>query len=168
MPHFLFISATNGNNLELAHELSSVAETEGATTELIQLDGLELPLFSPTHKEQLPPPEAAQMLTNKLVAADALVLLAPEYNGSTPPLVTNAIAWMSVTSEDFRAAFNGKFAVIGTHSGGNGFKVLEAMRSQLNHLGMIVLARSFNTSHQPQNPDSAKAIFKQLIRLATH
>lgn len=165
MPHFLFLTATNGNNLELAKSLSNFAEAEGANTEIIQLDELNLPLFSPNNQERHGSPEAAEIVTIKLHAADALILLAPEYNGSIPPIVTTAIAWMSVAGSDFRAAFNGKFAAVGTHSGGNGFKVLEAMRSQLSHLGMIVIPRMFNTSSQPQNPDSAKAIFKTLVDL---
>lgn len=168
MPHFLFFSATNGNNLQLAELLAGFAEEVGASTETVQLENLGMPLFTPTAKEVLGIPDPANELIQKLLAADALILLAPEYNGSIPPVVTNALAWMSVAGDDFRAAFNGRFAALGTHSGGGGFRVLEAMRSQLNHLGMIVLARTFQTSFsKQQNPDSARAIFGQLIELTS-
>jgi len=166
MPHFLIISATNGSNLQLAELLTGFAEEEGASTEIIRLEDLNMQLFTPSNKESNGIPDAAIELTQKFINADALVLLSPEYNGSIPPVITNAIAWMSVAGDDFRAAFNGRFAVVGTHSGGGGFKVIEAMRSQLTHLGMIVLARTFQTSFsKQQNPDSARAIFKQLVSL---
>ena len=166
MPHFLFLSATNGSNLQLAELLTGFAEEEGASTEILRLEDLNIPLFTPSNKDSYGVPDSATDLTNKLIESDALVLLAPEYNGSIPPVVTNAIAWMSVAGDDFRIAFNGRFAVVGTHSGGGGFRVLEAMRSQLTHLGMIVLARTFQTSFsKQQNPDSARAIFKQLVGL---
>lgn len=168
MPHFLFISATNGSNLQLAELLTGFAEEESASTEIICLEDLDLPLFTPSNKDANGVSEATLKLTQKLIDADALILLSPEYNGSIPPVVTNAIAWMSVAGEGFREAFNGRFAVVGTHSGGGGFKVVEAMRSQLNHLGMIVLARTFQTSFsKQQNPDSARAVFKQLVALTS-
>ncbi|MCB1120373.1 MAG: NAD(P)H-dependent oxidoreductase [Verrucomicrobiae bacterium] len=168
MPHFLIMTATNGSNLQLAELLSGYAEEVGAETEILRLEDLSLPLFTPANKKARGVPDAAEALNKKLLETDALILLAPEYNGSIPPVVTNTIAWMSVAGDDFRAAFNGRFAVLGTHSGGSGFRVIEAMRSQLNHLGMIVLARTFQTSFsKQQNPDSARAIFKQLVELTS-
>lgn len=167
MPHFLFISATNGKNLQLAEMLSELANEVGADTEIVQLEDLNIPLFTPTNKETLGVPEIANELSQKFISSDALIFLAPEYNGSIPPVLTNAIAWMSVAGDDFRNAFNGKLAVVGTHSGGAGFKVIEAMRAQLNHLGTLVLARTFTTSFsKKQDPESAKAIFEQLMKLS--
>ena len=169
MPHFLFFSATNGSNLQLTELLTGFAEEEGASTEIIRLENLNIPLFTPSGKETNGVPDIAGELIEKIIDSDAVVLLAPEYNGSIPPVVTNTIAWMSVAGDDFRAAFNGRFAVVGTHSGGGGFRVLEAMRSQLTHLGMLVLARTFQTSFsKQQNPDSARAIFKQLVSLTNN
>lgn len=166
MAKFLFLTATNGNNLKLAQMLSEIAEDIGAETDIVQLGNLNLPLYTPESDKAGPPPKAAVELVNELQEADAFILLAPEYNGSIPPVVVNAVAWMSRATDDWRAAFNGKFAVVGTHSGGGGHKVVEAMRSQLNHLGTIVLARTFTTNFKkPQNPDSARAIFSQLLDL---
>ena len=168
MPHFLFLSATNGSNLQLAVLLTGFAEEAGAATDIVRLEDLAMPLFTPSKKEANGVPDAATTLTQQFLKTDAIILLAPEYNGSIPPVITTAIAWMSVAGDDFRTAFNGRFAVVGTHSGGGGFKVVEAMRSQLNHLGMIVLARTFQTNFgKQQNPDSAKAIFKQLVELTS-
>ncbi|MEM9160401.1 MAG: NAD(P)H-dependent oxidoreductase [Verrucomicrobiota bacterium] len=165
MPKIILISSTTNHNLKLAELLAPIADQAGFESEIIVLPQLDLPLYTP-EAEDNGTPSAAVELVEKLTDADALVLLAPEYNGSIPPVVTNAIAWMSRATEDWREAFNGKFAIVGTHSGGGGFKVVEAMRSQLTHLGMIVLARTFTTNFQKQqNPDSAKAIFEQLASL---
>lgn len=164
MAEFLILTATNGNNLKLAELLAPIAREVGADAKILSLADLDLPLYTPENEKSHGCPQVAVDLVEKLTSADAIVLLAPEYNGSIPPVVTNAIAWMSRAGEDWRAAFNGKFAVVGTHSGGGGHKVVEAMRSQLNHLGMIVLARTFTTNFQKQqNPDSARAIFEQLL-----
>ncbi len=167
MPKFVFFCATNRTNLKLAKLLMGLAEETGAETEIVQLEDLDIPLFTPT-VQKAGVPEEAGILNRKLLESDALILLAPEYNGSIPPVVTNAIAWMSVSGSDFRAAFNGRFAVVGSSSAGTGFKVIEAMRSQLNHLGMIVLARAFlRNSYKNQDPDSARAIFRQLVALTS-
>ena len=167
MPKFVFFCATNRTNLKLTKLLEGLAQETGAETEIVQLEDLNIPLFTPAVQQSGIPQEAG-MLTEKLLHSDALILVSPEYNGSIPPVVTNAIAWMSVGSSDFRAAFNGRFAVVGSSSAGTGFKVLEAMRSQLNHLGMIVLARSFlSNSQKEQDSDSARAIFRQLVALTS-
>jgi chromate reductase len=103
-----------------------------------------------------------------MTEARSLVFCAPEYNGSMPPIVNNAIAWVSRSgSEDWRAAFNGKPAVVATHSGGGGLKVTQAMRAQLEHLGAIVLPRPIITNYQKVfNQDSAVAILTQLKKLS--
>jgi NAD(P)H-dependent FMN reductase len=82
--------------------------------------------------------------------------------------MSNAIAWISrAGGEDWRNAFNGKYAAVATHSGGGGQKVLSAMRSQLQHLGTTVLARELLTHYQKAlNPDSAKAVLEQLLSLS--
>jgi chromate reductase len=56
-------------------------------------------------------------------------------------VLSNAIAWLSVGSLDFRILFNNRTVGLATHSGGGGQKVLLAMRQQLFHLGCTVLGR---------------------------
>ena len=165
MPKLLFISATTNHNLKLTEMLSAIASDTGFECETCILPKLDLPLYTPQAEENGIPDDAVK-LVQSLKKADALILLAPEYNGSIPPVVTNSISWMSRASEDWRDAFNGKFAVVGTHSGGGGFNVIQAMRNQLTYLGMIVLARTFTTNFQKaQKPESAVEIFEQLKSL---
>jgi chromate reductase len=159
------LSATKNNNFKLAQKLQEVLTELGGESKMIDLEELELPLYTPTG-EANGIPERAQELTKTLIDAKGMIVIGPEYNGSIPPIVNNAIAWVSRSGgDDWRGAFNGKFAVVGTHSGGGGIKVVGAMRAQLEHLGTTVLARSVVTNYGKElNPDSAKAIMGQLLQ----
>ena len=76
--------------------------------------------------------------------ATGFFISAPEYNGLIPPSLVNAITWLSIEGDDFRAMFNNKPAIIATHSGGPGQKALFALRMQLSHLGANVLGRELS------------------------
>lgn len=161
----IIFTATSGSNLKLAETLTRHAEALGATVEVVNLEDLNFPLFTPKEQENSIP-EAAKNLADKLAEVNGFVLLGPEYNGSIPPVISNAIAWMSVTGDDFRASFSKKFAVVGTHSGGGGLKACQAMRLQLEHLGTVVLPRNILTSYSKElNPKSADSILGHLISL---
>lgn len=165
---FLFVSATRNNNFKLKDSLETIA-SENSFEEIkgICLEDFPLPVYSPT-EEGKGIPENALELTDLFSKAKGLIVLAPEYNGSIPPILTNVIAWISRSgNEDWRVAFNGKPVVVGTHSGGGGLKVCQAMRSQFEHLGSVVIPRPVVTNFQKQlNPDSGKAILTQLKTLS--
>lgn len=83
-----------------------------------------------------------------------------------PPVLSNALTWVSVKSKNWRDAFNGKFAIIATHSGGNGFRFLLAIRSQLEHMGTNVLSRTISVSKDiPLNKDSARKILNSFVKI---
>ena len=67
-------------------------EGQGATCDVIDLDNLSLPLYS-TGCEETSFPDAAKELKRRLVAADAIVVTCPEFNGMPTPLLLNAITW---------------------------------------------------------------------------
>ena len=98
--------------------------------------------------------------------ADGFIFCAPEYNGSTPPILANVISWISVKTSNWRGAFNGKSGLICTHSGGAGNNFTSSFRIQLNHLGVIVLPRTISkTEDLPFKPESASQILDQLISI---
>lgn len=161
MKNILLISATARSNFKLAQDIAAQAPSE-VKTSIVVLEELDVPLYCPQAEAQGVPAPIVE-LTNQLAASDAFVLLAPEYNGSIPPVVTNAIAWISRASKDWRASFSGKFAAVGTMSGGGGQKVVQAMRTQLEHLGTTVHSHSLVCSGQkPLNPESAKKVMADL------
>lgn len=65
---------------------------EGAELKIIDLD--PIPFFNEDLEEQSLP-EAVLELASGVQAADALLLVTPEYNYSVPPVLKNAIDWIS-------------------------------------------------------------------------
>jgi chromate reductase len=162
----VILSASQGKNLELSHTLKDLALEAGAEVHVVDLVELDLPLYN-TKTEEGGVPEKAKELAQILIASDSFIVNAPEYNGSFPPSLNNAISWISRSGDDWRAAFNNKPCLIGTHSGGGGMNVLTAMRMQLSYIGTNVLGRTLLTNfNKPLNLDSAKECIKNLIKLS--
>ena len=116
----LVITASNGENLKLAERLQASARSLGQRAELLDLTTLDLPLFTPRAQAAHGIPTAIAPLQELLATTPRWVMCAPEYNGSIPPCLSNAIAWLSVQGDDFRGLFNGRPIAIATHSGGGG------------------------------------------------
>lgn len=161
----LVIAASNGQNLQLAERFAAAARQQGQSAAVLDLTTIDLPLFTPRAQAAGTPPALAG-LEAQLSAAPRWVICTPEYNGSIPPVLTSAIAWLSVQGDDFRALFNGRPVAIATHSGGNGHAVLTALRLQLAHLGAHVVGRQLvsNSAH-PANDDSIADLITRLHHL---
>lgn len=158
----LVCAASNGNNLANAKTIGEQAEQHGIEHQVLDLASLEWPLYSPLSENRGAPPNFSAV-HDLFQNASAFVFCSPEYNGSIPPVLSNAIAWLSVSSDDFRVLFNGKPAALSTQSGGHGQKVLMAMRVQLSHLGCIVVGRDLvSFPDKPLREDSIKAVLFQL------
>lgn len=147
-PDLLVIAASNGANLQLAERFANAARQQGQSAAVLDLTTIALPLFTPRAQLAGSPPALAA-LQAQLLAAPRWVICTPEYNGSIPPVLTSAIAWLSVQGDDFRALFNGRPVAIATHSGGGGTTVMAALRLQLAHLGAHVVGRQLvsNSTH---------------------
>ena len=161
MSHILIISATSDLNLDLAKDLQVLLSDLGQEAEILELEKLKLPLFG---SENRPATDTAEKLTDQMIDASAFIVCAPEYNGGVPPILSNAITWITVQTKNWRDAFNSKWALISTHSAGSGYRFLTAFRSQLEYLGSNVLARTIAVSDEnPLDKDSAKRILQGLI-----
>ena len=161
----LICTASSGHNLKLAVRLSEVADELAIPNNVIDLTKTDLPLYTPARDEAGRPPTLGRV-EEAFSAASAMLFVAPEYNGSIPPTLSNTIAWLSTQTDDFRSLFALKPVAIATHSGGGGQKVLVAMRLQLGHLGATVLGRELlTTSKKPLNEQSARAVLEQLKAL---
>ena len=162
----LVIAASNGQNLQLAERFATAAQAQGQSAEVLDLTALDLPLFTP-RAQAAGMPSAVTDLQARLSAAPRWVICTPEYNGSIPPVLTNAIAWLSVQGDDFRALFNARPVALATHSGGNGHGVLTAVRLQLAYLGAHVVGRQLvSNKSQPAKDDSINDLLRRLQRLA--
>ena len=165
MADVLVLAASNGENLKLAERFAATARSQGRSAEVLDLTAVDLPLFTPRAQEQgTPAPLAA--LQQTLMETPRWVICAPEYNGSIPPVLTSAIAWLSVQGSDFRAIFNGRPVVIATHSGGGGTTVMTALRLQLAHLGAHVVGRQLvSNANHPAKDDSIEDLLARLQTL---
>ena len=151
--------------LQLAERFAAAAREQGQSAEVLDLTTIDLPLFTPRALSTGTPP-ALTDLQARLAAAPRWVICAPEYNGSIPPVLTSAIAWLSVQGEDFRALFNGRPVAIATHSGGGGYTMLTALRLQLAHLGAHVVGRQLVSNRsQPAKDDSIADLITRLLQL---
>ena len=166
MTDLLVIAASNGENLKLVGRFAAAAQAQGTRADVIDLTTIELPLFTPRAMAAGTPPALAN-LQQQLVNAPRWVICAPEYNGSIPPVLTSAIAWLSVQGDDFRSLFNGRPIAIATHSGGGGHTLMAALRLQLAHLGAHVVGRQLvSTSANPAKDDSINDLLRRLQQLA--
>ena len=120
MAKFLMITATTGTNLELAERFAGVAREKGHNAEVVDLVEMDLPMFTVARSSDPEQTVDVSELTQQMIEADAWIVIAPEYNGSMPPTLNNAIAWLSGDWQNFRTMCTGKPVGLATHSGGGG------------------------------------------------
>ena len=168
MKKVLIVSATLNNNYSLGGKLKTHLESMDVDVTLISLENYTLPVYTDAlfEKEKETYKETIETLTKEFVSANGLIICGPEYNGSTPPILNNAIAWISCSTDYWRDAFSDKIALVGTSSGGPGTKFIATMKIQLEHLGCVVMPRAISSNNSsPMNPDSIKKILNQFIKL---
>lgn len=118
----------------------------GAMIEAGSID--DVPLYN-ADVEDAGLPDAVLRLRDALQAADALLLVTPEYNNGIPGVFKNAIDWMA--SRAGEKLFNGKpVAIIGASPGGFGtilsqahwLPVLRTLRTRQWHGGRLMVSRA--------------------------
>ena len=79
--------------------LAAAAEAAPAGIEVSSLDLAELPMYNPDFDEHLggggPFPAPVEELVERVSAADALLLVTPEYNWGPSGVIKNALDWVS-------------------------------------------------------------------------
>lgn len=100
----------------------------------------ELPYFD--EDLEAAPPAPVQQLRGQVAAADLLVVVTPEYNGTVPGLLGNAVDWLS---RPYGAGvLRGKpvLAVAASPGGVGGVRALVSLRTVLGNAGAQVLPGS--------------------------
>ena len=162
----LIITASNGENLKLAEMFLKSAKKFGAKADLLDLTKSDLPLFNPRTIDKENMPSSLKQLNTQMISIPRWIICAPEYNGSIPPILTNAIAWLSIQEKDFRNLFNGRPIAIASFSGGGCMELLLSMRIQLTHLGAQVVGRQLSSnSNKPASSESIDDLLKRLMQM---
>ena len=141
MKNIIIISATSGNNLNLAIKIGELLDLQ---CQIISLEDYYLPLY--TGNIELEDKTLINDLCQKVINADGFIFCGPEYNGGSAPILTNAITWISVTTDYWKDAFKDKIGLIATHSGGNGDSFLLTFKHQLEFLGVVVYPDSIKVN----------------------
>lgn len=164
MNRISIITASNGENLKLAHKFREELENNNQQCEVFDLVDIDLPMFTPKRKsEEGVPAEVAELL-EKFKDSKSFVFVAPEYNGGIPPVLTNLFSWISISTKDWREAFNEKKAVMATHSGSGGINLFASLRIQLAYIGIDVVGRQIHTHYKKSlNTESLTAVCKRLV-----
>ncbi len=162
----IIISASNGKNLEISKQFLNKSSELKISSEILDLTELNIPLYNPRiHSKNKIPNEIIE-LKKKLFATEKWIICAPEYNGSIPPILSNFIAWLSISGDDFRNLFNGQPIAIATFSGGPGIELITSLRIQLAHLGSQVVGRHLSASYsKPADENTIEDIIKRLTQM---
>jgi len=125
-------SADSATRVALRHALEAAADA-GATTDLIDLGAVDLPLYHPD-RDDADSGDAVAVL-ERTAAADAVLVGSPVYHGSYASAFKSYHDYCG--SDEFEDTVVGLVAVAG---GSNYGRTLEHMRSTLAHVGADVLS----------------------------
>ena len=119
------------------------AEAAGAEVTYIDLCDYPMPLYDSDEHEARGFDENALKLQGLLTEHDGFLIASPEYNGSLPAALKNAIDWASRPSDRYERSkvFRGKVAAMMTASPGSlgGVRSLSHLRGVLTSVGVHVL-----------------------------
>lgn len=134
-------------NTKLARYVAtSMAANSSVEVDEISLAQLDLPMFSEDLEDE-GLPESVREFKGRMIAADAVLIGSPEYNGSLSGALKNAIDWASrpCPGEASLACFKGKVGGLLAASPGaiGGLRGLRHVRQILTQLHMIVVPAEF-------------------------
>jgi chromate reductase, NAD(P)H dehydrogenase (quinone) len=97
----------------------------GSTIEIESIR--DIPLYDGDVEAEQGIPQAVQQLKARIVAADGLLIVTPEYNNSMPGVLKNAIDWLSRPPADISRVFRGRpVAIMGATPGQGGTLLSQA------------------------------------------
>lgn len=126
-------------NKQLADAAMKKLAEMGAETTRIDLGDYPLPIVDQDLQSEKGTPENATKLARLFAAHDAAFIASPEYNTSIPPLLKNALDWMSMI-KDIKA-YEGLTVAIGGATNGilGTTRMLPHLRSVLMNCGCQIV-----------------------------
>ena len=145
---------TGSLNDRLASLAAVTVAERGVSVDRARMMDFDCPSYDDDVEKSDGSPAGAEQLRDRLAAADAFVISAPEYNASMPGVLKNTIDWVSRIAPQ---PFNGKQGLLLSASpsmvGGN--RGLWALRVPLEHLGARVYPDMFSLAQAHQAFDAA-------------
>jgi chromate reductase len=130
-------------NTALAQLAARHAALHGAVVDLATMREFDVPSYDPEVEARGGIPAGALELNRRLTANDAFVISSPEYNGSMPGLLKNAIDWTSrLRPQPFHERHGLLLSASPSMGGGN--RGLWALRIPLEHLGARIFPDMFS------------------------
>lgn len=144
---------------------------QGADVVRISLSDYPLPIMDEDLEKERGVPENALKLARMIAAHDAFLIASPEYNSSIPPLLKNAIDWVSRVRRDAGRPFKpyeGKVAALCSSSDGNfaGVRGLYHLRSVLMSCHVEVITPQCSVARAGEAFDEDGAFRDERLRHA--
>jgi len=153
---FLIFSASlraESLNSQLVRLAERIIKEQGAVVDLANMKDFDCPSYNQDVEASEGYPAGAAELKKRLEANDAFIISSPEYNGSMPGLIKNAIDWVSRYRPQ---PFNERHGLLmsASPSMAGGKIGLWSLRIPLEHLGARVFPDMFSlaTAHQAISP----------------
>jgi len=149
-PKILVLSGSDRSgsfNKRLARAAAKTLALIEPDVTMIALADYPLPLLGQDGQRDKGLPDKAVKLAGMIAAHDALFVASPEYNASIPPVLKNALDWVSLVSSDGRAGvrpFEGLTVALASASGEKqgGHRVLDHLRTVFVRLGALVVSET--------------------------
>lgn len=126
------------------------AKKAGAEVTYVDLRDYPMPIYNLDEHEEKGFDENALKFQGLLTQHDGLLIASPEYNGSLPAALKNAIDWASRQSDKYprSAVFSGKVAAMMSSSPGSlgGVRTLAHLRGVLTSVSVNVLPQEIAVS----------------------
>ncbi len=137
-------------NSQALRIVTGMAEQTGASVTTLDLRELEIPIYDADLEAEIGLPPGAAILRERLLAANAIIIACPEYNGFMTPLLINAIDWASrVEGKRDLAPFQGKVILICSAAPSNlgGIRSASHLRTMLAGIGCVVLPQGLTVAN---------------------
>jgi chromate reductase, NAD(P)H dehydrogenase (quinone) len=150
-------------NTRLARLAADAIERQGAAADLASMRDFDSPSYDGDAEASDWMPPGAQALRHRIEASHGFVIASPEYNGSMPGVLKNAIDWVSRARPQ---PFNERHGLLLSASpsmvGGN--RGLWALRVPLEHLGARIYPDMFSLAQAHRTLDDAGLIANERLR----
>jgi NAD(P)H-dependent FMN reductase len=136
-----------------------VADSAGATSEVLDLRALALPLYDGDLEARDGVPAGAAALRDAIATADAVLIATPEYNGFPTPLLINAFDWLSRLKDGLAVTADKPVALVSSSPGAlGGLRAMNFLRQYLQmafQMPVVPPQQAVGRAHEAFAPDGS-------------